>query len=262
MGTAKLMGACAAAGVRKVVLKSSMAVYGARATNSAFLREDHRLRGSRRYGYIRDMVEIESFCSDFRHREPDVRLTILRFPSIVGPTASTRMTRFLKEPWAPSLLGFDPMMQIVHEDDVVNALVHGVLNDLPGVYNVAAEGVLPLSKLRGLAGKPPVSVFHKFVYWGVALPGGTSRILDRCLPIEPDYIRFPWVGDLARMRAEFGFEPAYTAEEALCEFVQRTKPERERPRASSTPPAQEPQQDVVVQSPAGPDGEEGGADVQ
>ena len=68
MGTAKLMSACAAAGVRKVVLKSSMAVYGARATNSAFLCEDHGLRGSRRYGYIRDMVEVESFCSDFRRR--------------------------------------------------------------------------------------------------------------------------------------------------------------------------------------------------
>jgi UDP-glucose 4-epimerase len=247
MGTAKLMGACAAAGVRKVVLKSSMAVYGARATNSAFLSEDHRLRGSRRYGYVRDMVEVESFCSDFRRREPETLLTILRFPSIVGPTVNTRMTRFLKEPWAPSLLGFDPMMQIVHEDDVVNALVHAVLNDLPGIYNVAAEGVLPLSKLRGLTGKPPIPVFHKFVYWGVALPGGTSRVLDRCLPIEPDYIRYPWVGDLTRMREEFGFEPSYTSEETLREFVQRFNPERGRSRSTSTVPAQEPQHDISVQ---------------
>ncbi|NIV40333.1 MAG: epimerase, partial [Anaerolineae bacterium] len=67
-------------------------------------------------------------------------LTILRFPSIVGPTVNTRMTRFLAEPWAPSLLGFDPMMQIIHEEDVVSALVHAVRHGLSGAYNVAAEG--------------------------------------------------------------------------------------------------------------------------
>lgn len=247
MGTAKLMGACAAAGVRKVVLKSSMVVYGARATNSAFLSEEQRLLGSRRYGYVRDMVEVESFCRDFRRREPEMLLTIIRFPSIIGPTVNTRMTRFLKEPWAPSLLGFDPMMQIVHEDDVVCALVHAVLNDLPGVYNVAAEGVMPLSKLRGLAGKPPMPVFHKFVYWGVALPGGTSRALDRCLPIEPDYIRYPWVGDLSKMREEFGFEPSYTAEETLREFVQRSNPERGWSGSARTAPARNSQTELNVQ---------------
>jgi UDP-glucose 4-epimerase len=257
MGTAKLMSACAAAGVRKVVLKSSMAVYGARATNSAFLREDHALRGSRRYGYVRDMVEVESFCSDFRRREPGVLLTILRFPSIIGPTVKTRMTRFLKESWAPSLLGFDPMMQIIHEEDVVNALVHAVLKDLPGVYNVAADDVLPLSKIRGLAGKSPLPVFHKLAYWGVALPGGTSRFLDRCLPIEPDYIRFPWVGDLSKMRGEFGFEPSHTAEEALREFAQRTNLERRQSRTTGAPLAQGPQQSATVQPPVGPEAGEG-----
>jgi UDP-glucose 4-epimerase len=247
MGTAKVMGACAEAGVRKVVLKSSMAVYGARATNSAFLSKDHPLRGSRRYGYIRDMVEVEAFCNDFRRREPETLLTILRFSSIVGPMVNTRMTRFLKEPWAPSLLGFDPMMQIVHEDDVVNALVHAVLYDLPGVFNVAAEGVLPLSKLRGLAGKPPITVFHKFAYWGVALPGGISRVADRCMPIEPDYLRYSWVGDLTGMREEFGFEPSYTSEETLREFVQQFHLERNRPRSANAATAQDLQHGTVEQ---------------
>jgi UDP-glucose 4-epimerase len=235
MGTAKLMGACTAAGVRKIVLKSSMAVYGARATNSAFLSEDQPLRGSRRYGYLRDMVEIEAFCADLRHREPDLLLTIVRFSSIVGPTADTPMTRFLQEPWAPSLLGFDPMMQLVHEEDVIHALVHAVCQDLPGVYNIAAEGVLPLSKMRALSGKPPIPVFHKLADWGVALPGGASRLLERLLPIEPNYIRFPWVGDLTRMHKEFGFVPSHTSDEILIEFAQRFNPGRGRARSARAP---------------------------
>ncbi len=221
MGTSQVLSACVEAGVRKVVLKSSTAVYGARPSNSAFLRENHSLRGSRRWGTTRDLLEIETFCHDLRRQSPELMLTILRFPSIVGPTADTPMTRFLKEPWAPSLLGFDPMMQLIHEDDVVEALVHAVLNDVPGVFNVAAEDVLPLNKVRGLVGKLPLSVFHPFAYRGVGLLGAAGLRMDRYAPIELDYLRYPWVGDLSRMREELGFEPRYTAEETLREFAER-----------------------------------------
>jgi UDP-glucose 4-epimerase len=219
IGTAGLLGACAEAGVRKVVLKSSMAVYGARPSNPAFLTEDRTLRGSRNYGYTRDMIEIESFCNGFRHRVPEMLLTILRFSSIVGPTVDTPMTRFLKEPSTPGLLGFDPMMQIIHEDDVVEALVHAVINDVPGVFNVAAQDALPLGKIRGLAGKPAFALLHPFAYWGAKLLGDSGLRLNRYVPIELDYIRYPWIGDLSKMSTELGFEPRYTAEETVREFA-------------------------------------------
>jgi UDP-glucose 4-epimerase len=226
VGATKLLGACAGAGVGKVVLKSSMAVYGAHVRNPAFLTEEHELHGSRRYGHVRDRVEIEVLCNGFRRREPGITLTVLRFPSIVGPAVTTRMTRFLSEPWAPSLLGFDPMMQVIHEDDVVEALAHALFHGVPGVYNIAAEGVLPLSKVRGLVGKPPLVLFHKFAYWGTGRLGLSRLAAGRCLPIEPDYIRYSWVGDLTKMRHAFGFAPRYSAEEALREFAQGTRLER------------------------------------
>jgi UDP-glucose 4-epimerase len=233
MGTSKLLGACAEAGVRKVVLKSSMAVYGARPTNSAFLAEEHPLRGSRRYGYTRDLAEIEKFCNGFRRREPHMVLTVLRFSSIVGPRADTPMTRFLRSPWAPSLMGFDPMMQIIHEDDVAAALTHAVLHDVPGTYNVAAGDALPLSRIRGLVGKLPLSVFHPFASWGVGLLGSAGHRIERHLPIEPDYLRYPWVGDLTRMHEELGFEPCYTSGEILREFAAQLRLGRYRTGAMS-----------------------------
>jgi UDP-glucose 4-epimerase len=219
MGTTKLLGACAEAGVRKVVLKSSTAVYGARPTNSAFLPTKHPLRASRRYGYLRDMVEIEKFCNGFCRRTPEMALTTLRFSSIVGPAADTPMTRFLRIPWAPSLMGFDPMMQVIHEDDVVAALVHAIRNDVPGVFNVAAGDPMPLSKMRGLVGKRRLSIFHPFANWGVTLLGTARLDLDRYLPIEPSYLRYPWVADLGPMQRELGFVPRYTAAETLREFA-------------------------------------------
>ncbi len=220
MGTTKLLNACAEAGVRKVVLKSSTAVYGARPGNSAFLAEDHALRGSKRHGTIRDQVEIETFCSSFRQQVPQLVLTILRFASIVGPTADTSMTRFLRDPWAAGLLGFDPMVQIIHEDDVVEALVHAVLNDASGVFNVAATDVLPLNKIRGLAGKFPIAIFHPFVYLARERMTRSSQGGREHLPIEPDYLRYRWVADLRRMREVLGFEPHYTAEETLREYTE------------------------------------------
>jgi UDP-glucose 4-epimerase len=226
IGTMKVLGACAEARVRKIVLKSSTAVYGARPSNSAFLTENHALRGSRRYGYTRDLMEIEAFCNAFRHQAPEIILTVLRFCSIVGPTVDTPLTRFLREPWAPTLLGFDPRMQIIHENDVVAAVVHAVLNDVPGVFNVAAEEVLPLNKIRGLAGKPPISILHPFAYWTARYLGGRGLQTSRYAPIELDYIRYAWVADLTRMREEFGFEPVHTAEETLREFAEQHHPHR------------------------------------
>jgi UDP-glucose 4-epimerase len=141
------------------------------------------------------------------------------------------MARFLRHPRAPSLLGFDPMMQVIHEHDVVEALAHAVARDRPGIYNIAAEGVLPLSKIRRLVGKPSLPVFHKFAYWGVRLQQLTGLELGGFLPLDPDYIRYPWVGDLGRMRQDLGFVPSYTAEETLQEFARalRLAPYRSDP---------------------------------
>jgi UDP-glucose 4-epimerase len=147
-------------------------------------------------------------------------LTILRFAAILGPTVDTPWVRFLREPRAPTLLGFDPVMQIVHEDDVVAALVHAVHCDVPGVFNIAAEDAMPLSKIRSLAGKPPFGVFHPLLYWGAKRWAGNPSLAGRYLPMDPDYLRYPWVGDLARMRDEMEFVPAYTAEDTLIEFAQ------------------------------------------
>jgi UDP-glucose 4-epimerase len=247
MGTTKLLDACTDAGVRKVVLRSSTAVYGARPSNPAFLTEDHALRGSKDYGTVRDLIEIEKFCTGFRWQAPEVMLTILRFASIVGPTVDTPMTRFLKNPWVPSLLGFDPRMQIIHEDDVVEALAHAVLNDVPGVVNVAAREILPLNKMKGLVGKPPVSVFHPFAYWGARLRERAGAAFTPSLPIEPDYLRYSWVADLRRMEEELGFTPRYTAEETLNQLRDQCQATRGLPPIATTADEEEQLREVIKQ---------------
>jgi UDP-glucose 4-epimerase len=233
LGTMKVLGACAEAGVKKVILRSSTKVYGANPTNTAFLAEAHPLQGSRKYGSTRDMVEIEAFCNGFRRQAPEITLSVLRFPSLIGPEIDSPMTRFLADPWAPVLLGFDPRMQLIHESDAIEALVHCVGKDLPGVFNVAADQVLPLSRITGLAGKLPLPIFHLAAYWGLDALGSIKRSVYKHWPIELDYLRYPWVGDLEKMRTEMNFVPRYTAEEALREFAGQQRVRRYMPESVS-----------------------------
>jgi UDP-glucose 4-epimerase len=233
MGTMKVLGACSEAGVRKVVLKSSTAVYGANPANPAFITEDHPLQSKNSYGYTRHQVEIEAFCNGFRRQVPEMTLTILRFANIIGPKADTPMTRFLKEPLAPVLLGFDPLMQVIHEKDVIEALLFAILNDVPGIFNVAAEGVLSLSRLLGLAAKIPLPVLHWFAYLGAGLVNSAGLASGRYAPIELDYLRYPVVADLAKMRDELGFMPQYTMEEAVREFAGEQRLRRYMPESAA-----------------------------
>jgi UDP-glucose 4-epimerase len=230
-GTQNIMEACAAAGVKKVLLKSSLSVYGAHPNNPALLTETDSLRGSPRYGYTRHLVDIEKFCNVFRRERPEFSLTTLRFASIIGSTADTPMSRLLNHRWAPALLGFDPTLQVLHEDDALAALAHGVLYDRPGAFNIAADGPLPLSRVLALAGTIPLPILHPMAYWGLKLLGNSGADLDEYAPIEPDYLRYSWVGDVSKMRDQFGFVPGYTAEDALREFAVQCG--RRRPRSPS-----------------------------
>lgn len=227
MGTMKVCGAAAEAKVHKLIYMSSTLVYGAEPGNSAFLREEHALNGKRSYAYVRDRVETEGFLNGFRAQVPDVILTVLRFAHIVGPKCDTPLTRFLREETAPLLMGFDPMMQLIHEDDVVNAIIQAIDNDVPGTFNVAADKPLPLMKLVGLSGKLPLPVLHPLAYAAISVAG------TNLAPIDLNYLRYPCVGDLRRMREELDFTPQYTAEEALREFAAQQRLRQYLPEESA-----------------------------
>lgn len=213
MGTAKLLGACTEANIKHVVLKSSLMVYGARPDNPMFLREDHPLNGPKKYGYLRDWIEMEKYAENFRAQNTDAVLSVLRFGHIVGPNVDSPMTRFLREEEAVTLLGFDPMVQIIHHEDVLSALVHVLGGKYPGTFNVAPEKGMPLWKTLGLAGKIPLPVLHPLAYWSVSLGG------PRLAPMPLDYLRYPCMGDMQKMRDELQFTPQYTPEETVREIA-------------------------------------------
>lgn len=229
IGTMKLIGACAESCVRRVVVKSSTMVYGAHANNSALLTEDAPLNGGRRYGYNRYRLEIEAFINGFRRQAPDLEMTVLRFANIVGPTADTPFNRYLQGPVAPMLLGFDPMLQVIHEDDVVEALAHATLGEHSGAFNVAADPPMPLLRILALAGQLPLPIAHPLAYQAARWLGGSK--FGKAMPFEPDYLRYRWVAATERMREEMGFFPQIGGDEALETVGAHLRLQRYKPTA-------------------------------
>jgi UDP-glucose 4-epimerase len=220
MGTMKVVAAAAESGVRQVVWKSSTMVYGAHPDNSAFLKEDATQRGSRSHASTHYLLEIESFLNGFRRQAPEMSLAVLRFASIVGPGALTPMNQYLRQPVAPMILGFDPLMQLIHEDDAVEALAHAILTGADGAFNVAADPPLPLLRILALASRLPLPVPH---------PLANRSRLRGLSPLPPSYLRYRWVADTTAMQNQLGFAPQHSADEAIEAMASHRRMERYRP---------------------------------
>jgi UDP-glucose 4-epimerase len=183
IGTMNLLAAAGAAGspVRKVVVKSSTLVYGANMADPYFFREDMERTKAPRTAVERSLLEVASVVRDFAEDSPHVVVTKLRFPNVLGPNTDTSFGRLLRLPVVPEIAGYDPRLQFIHEDDVAGALAHATLHEVPGVFNVAGDGVLPWSEVARICGKrrvplPPVGA------WIAAAPLRVLRITD--LPPE------------------------------------------------------------------------------
>ncbi|MET0191449.1 MAG: NAD-dependent epimerase/dehydratase family protein [Pseudonocardia sediminis] len=218
IGTMQLLAACQkATTVRRVVLKSTTAVYGSSPRDPAVFDEATGPKDLPSGGYAKDAAEIEGYLRGFRRRRPDVTTTVLRFANFIGPRIDTVLTRYFALPVVPTVLGFDARVQLLHEEDALAVLERAATHELPGVFNVAADGVLMLSQAIRRAGKVAVPV-------PLSAVGPVSRVLRgaRVVDFSPEQMRFLNFGrvvDLHRLREEFGFVPRWTTTQAFDDFV-------------------------------------------
>lgn len=257
IGTMQLLGACQRIDtIRKVVFRSSTAVYGGEPGDPSVLTEDWSGKAHITSGYSKDVADAETYARDFGRRRPDVTLTVLRMANVVGPRAQTNMTQLFSLPLVPTAAGFDPRLQLLHEDDALEALSRAVTEDHPGVFNVAGEGVIYLSQAIRMARRLPLPI----VGWLGEIVGDALRRL-KLVDFPTDQIALLVHGrvvDTTRLKTVFGFEPKYSTSEAFSEFaasrggetvgpavlaqwerglydilVRKAKPRWERPRAVS-----------------------------
>ena len=214
IGTMNILAACsgAASPVQKLVFKSSTHFYGSEQDDPAFFVESMGRPHAPKTPIERDIVEAEATLRDFAEKNPLVDCTVLRFANVLGPGVRTSHIALFSHPAVPMILGFDPRYQFVHEDDVVHALEHVVQRELPGVFNVAADGVLALSEVAGLLSKPYAPIIPP---WGTGLAAAGLRRVGLEIPPEMlNQLRFGRGVDNRLLKAA-GFRYGHTSRETV-----------------------------------------------
>lgn len=217
VGTMHVLNACRERPVRKFVLWSQTILYGAQPSNPNYLSEQHPLRANPESRFLRDKMEAESVVARFAQQMPGTVVTVLRLAPILGPTVRNYLTRYLGRRFVPTLAGFDPLMQLLHEVDALAAFKLALRRDAPGTFNIVGDGVLPLSALIELAGGLRVPVAHPLAY-GLARSLWAAEVLEAPPPFL-DYLRWLCVADGERAARELGFRPTYTTREAVLEYA-------------------------------------------
>jgi UDP-glucose 4-epimerase len=218
IGTMNLLTGCTGptSRVERVVVKSSQAIYDASPTDPSFFSED--MVGPEREGsnLTRDLREMEQLVGEFALRNPHCDVTTLRLGYRV--TEETTLAKYLSLPIVPTFAGFDPRLQLLHEEDAAEAIVRSVIGEHPGVFNVAGSGVVLVSQAIAIMGGRPAPVLFPYGRWmatfglraltGIFLPGHLA-----------DVLAFGSVADCSRLAAEFGWRPAFSTRAVMDAFA-------------------------------------------
>src|ERR1700694_2684344 len=223
-GTLNLLAGCAGADspVKRFILKSSGHVYGSRVDLPVGLREDHRLDSNSKHQFVRDIVEVESYASDFAVRNPGIDILALRFSNSLNPDEPQPLARYLDLELVPTVAGFDPTLQLIHRDDCVAAMFLAPKRGPAGAYNIAAPGQEPLSKLLDSAGKlhaPLLPPFGLEVAAFAIRKAGVAFLSPQLL----DLLRWGRSLSTAKAARELGFRAARDTLAAFEDFTQQRR---------------------------------------
>lgn len=213
IGTMRLLEHAAHYHVSRVVVLSTGAVYGAHPLNPTFIDEESPLRALERYPEIRDRVEADQYVQSWLYRRPETTTVLLRPAHIVGGHVSSPFSEYVNGSPVPVLLGFDPMIDIVHEDDVVRAIELALASHQSGVYNVPGPGPVPLSEILRALERTPLPIPHVLAY-------PAAKLLRRVVgyPFETpqaDFLRYPLVLSGERAKDELDYLPRVSLEETI-----------------------------------------------
>lgn len=216
VGTLHVLNACRERPVKKLLLGSSTMLYGPHRDNPNFLTEAHPLRGLLATPFLSDKIDAERQVEAYASEHRGACVTILRFATLLGPTVENYVTRWLTQALVPTLMGFDPLVQFVHEVDALAALKLALDREAPGAFNIVGDGVLPLSTVIKLIGRSHMPLPHFLARRLTALLwiAGLSEVPPPMLR----FLRFLCVADGAKAKRELGFSPGYTTREAVLEL--------------------------------------------
>ncbi len=229
-GTANFLDACAEAGVRKIVYLSSTSVYGAHPDNPPFPKEGSPARPAAGFQYSEDKANSEALIDAFVAERPDTVATVLRCCPVMGPNAGNFIAGAFLKRFLVKIWGSDPAMQFVHEDDLAGCIVRCILDDAPGLYNVAGDGTVRWSEMAAMLGRRMLSL-PAWLLYPATDAAWRLRLQSDSPSVGLDFIRYPWTASTEKIKRDLGIGFRHTSREAWEAFARRqggSTPTRDR----------------------------------
>lgn len=223
IGTVNLLAGLAGRRLDKLVLRSSGDVYATGAGLPSVLREKDAARARPQTPLGRDLHEVEALVDDFGTARPQTVVTVLRLGPVLGQRWRSRLAEHLAPPAPVMVTGFDPQLQLLAEEDAAEAVLRAVSANHPGTFNVAGDGVLLLSDLMRLAGRPQRTLLPPLTPW--LLRQMARTLTGRDLP--EDTLRLVLHGlvlDCGRLLHEFGWQPPRRTQEVAEAYGESLQP--------------------------------------
>ncbi len=218
-GTERVLEACVAAGVRRLVVTSSGAAYGYHADNPAWLTEEHAVRGNEAFAYSWHKRLVEELLARARTEHPALEQVVFRVGTILGASVNNQITALFEKPRLLAIRGSASPFVFIHDADLVAALVRAIESPVTGIFNVAGDGAMTIDEIGAALGKPVLRLPAGLLKGALAVlhPLG----LTRYGPAQVDFLRYRPVLDNARLKAVFGFTPRLSSRQAFEAWANR-----------------------------------------
>ena len=217
-GLRNFLQACHQAKVKHILYLSSHTVYGAHPDNSVPLKETSPLRPLPGFQYSWDKAKTEQILSSFVNLQKDVCLTILRSCPVIGPNAGSSIVTSMFKPIMIRVAGYDPLMQFVHEDDLIELIVTLLSQKRAGIFNVASDGEIQYTQIAALAGRRTITLPDKMLRFLMGFSWGL-RLQNESPASGLEFIKYPPIVSTEKLKREVGFQFRYSSRDAVAAFV-------------------------------------------
>jgi len=196
--------------VQRFILGSRATVYGALPAQPQFVTEEHPPSAGRMFAQMDDLVSSDLYTSGMLWRYPEKNFVILRFVNVIGPRINSLLARYLKRRRVFTIMGFDPVYQVMHEEDMAESIRLSLEPEVRGIFNVTGPGEVPLHVLIDAAGGTRIPLVEGMVglFKGrmgfPSLPKGAIA-----------FLKFPSTVDGSRFREATGFTPKFNLRETI-----------------------------------------------
>jgi UDP-glucose 4-epimerase len=214
-GTQSVFNHCHAYGVKKAIFVGRHTYYGAASDSALYHTESEPPLAVHTFPELSDLVAADLYAGSALWRFPEIDTAVLRICYTLGPLKQGTLASFLEGPRVPTVMGFDPLFQFMHEDDTAEAIVRALSSNLRGVYNVSGPPPVPLSVTIRETGRTNIPI-PELLFRAALGRFGLPKLPRGAL----EHVKYPVVIDSTPFREATGFTPAYDEDATMRAFTE------------------------------------------